>query len=197
MPTPYEDWVQRARDVTIESEILRRGIQLKRQGVERVGPCPRCGGTDRFAINTIKNVFNCRGCAHGGDVIELVEWLDNCQFHEAVETLTHEPKPNGAAGPAQSAPQQAAPGKARWSITATFNYVDEKRTVLFQTVRYEDPAGKKDYSQRRPDGKGGWINDLKGVRLVPFMLPELLADLKASKPIVIVEGEKCVLECRR
>ena len=192
MPTPYEDWVQRARDVTIESEILRRGIQLKRQGVERVGPCPRCGGTDRFAINTIKNVFNCRGCAHGGDVIELVEWLDNCEFSEAVETLTHEPKPNGQAGP-----QQSAPGKPHFSMTATFPYEDENGKLLFQTVRWEDPAGNKDYSQRRPDGKGGWVNSLAGVRLVPFMLPELLEDLKASKTIVIVEGEKCVLECRR
>jgi len=192
MPTPFEDWIQHARDVTIESEILRRGIQLKRQGVERVGPCPRCGGTDRFAINTVKNVYNCRGCGHGGDVIELVQWLDNCQFTEAVETLTGQPKPNGQAGPAQS-----APGKARWTIAATFGYEDEHRKLLFQTVRYEDPKGEKDYSQRRPDGKGGWINDLKGVRLVPFMLPELLADLKANRPIVIVEGEKCVLECRK
>jgi len=194
MPTPFEDWVQHARDVSIESEILRRGIQLKRQGVERVGPCPRCGGTDRFAINTVKNVYNCRGCGHGGDVIELVQWLDDCQFSEAVERLTGQPKPNGQAGPAQSAP---APGKARWSIAATFPYEDEHKKLLFQTVRYEDPKGDKDYSQRRPDGKGGWINDLKGVRLVPFMLPELLEDLKAKRPIVITEGEKCALECRR
>src|SRR5262245_13635527 len=114
MPTPFEEWVQRARDVSIESEILRRGIQLKRQGVERVGACPRCGGTDRFSINTVKGVFNCRRCAHGGDVIELVEWLDNCQFAEAVETLTHEPKPNGHAGP-----QQINSGKPHFSITAT------------------------------------------------------------------------------
>jgi hypothetical protein len=195
MLTPYEEWVQRARDVSIEAEILRRGIQLKRQGVERVGPCPRCGGTDRFSINTVKGVFNCRGCAHGGDVIELVEWLDDCQFQDAVETLTHEAKPNGHAGPQQSsAPKPGA--KPHFSITATFPYLDENLKLLFQTVRWEAPNEDKDYSQRRPDGKGGWINDLKGVRLVPFMLPELLQDLKAGKPVVIVEGEKCVLECR-
>src|SRR5215472_13061511 len=119
----FNDWVQHARDVPIESEIIRRGIQLKRKGNERVGPCPRCGGDDRFAINTVKGVFNCRGCEHGGDVIELVQWLDNCQFEEACETLTHEPKPNGKAGPQQTSPKV---GKARVWITATFNYTDER-----------------------------------------------------------------------
>jgi hypothetical protein len=129
-------------------------------------------------------------------VIELVEWLDGCQFQEAVETLTHEPKPNGQAGPQQhSAPKPGA--KPHFSITATFPYLDENLKLLFQTVRWEAPNEEKNYSQRRPDGKGGWINDLKGVRLIPFMLPELLEDLKAKKVIAIVEGEKCVLECRR
>ena len=28
---------------------------------EFAGPCPHCGGTDRFSINTKDQVFNCRG----------------------------------------------------------------------------------------------------------------------------------------
>jgi DNA primase len=36
-----------------------------------------------FSINTRKHVFNCRGCGTGGDVIELVQFLDDCGFPEA------------------------------------------------------------------------------------------------------------------
>ena len=30
----------------------RLGARLKRLGNERVGPCPKCGGRDRFSVNT-------------------------------------------------------------------------------------------------------------------------------------------------
>jgi hypothetical protein len=78
--------VARAK-VRIEDECARRGIRL-RGAIDRCGPCPRCGGTDRFAINLKKQVFHCRGCKIGGDVIELVRTLDQCSFPEAVELLS-------------------------------------------------------------------------------------------------------------
>jgi hypothetical protein len=200
-----EDWIQRARDVPIESEILRRGIHLKKQGAERVGPCPRCGGTDRFAVNTVKGVFNCRQCGAAGDVIELVTWLDSCKFEEACETLTHEPKPNGQAGPAQAGPSASTKQQQRRTsghplhgvpITETHDYPDENGKLLFQVVRFDPPGQKKAFLQRRPDGKGGWIWNLRNTRVVLFQLPQLLADLKAKKIVVIVEGERDVLACR-
>jgi len=80
--------IERARVVRIEDEIERRGIKLKRQGAELVGPCPVCGGRDRFGVNTRKHVFHCRGCGTGGDVIKLVQFLDDCGFPEACKTLT-------------------------------------------------------------------------------------------------------------
>jgi hypothetical protein len=48
-------------------------------------PCVRW--TDRFGVNIRKQVWNCRGCSRGGDVVALVEHLDNCGFLEAVRTL--------------------------------------------------------------------------------------------------------------
>jgi hypothetical protein len=74
-----------ARAVRIEDEIARRGIPLRGKS-ERVGPCPVCGGTDRFSINARKQVFNCRGFG-GGDVIAMLQHLDGCNFVEAVRTL--------------------------------------------------------------------------------------------------------------
>ena len=77
-----------ARSIRLESEIARRGIKLAPGRAERCGPCPVCGGTDRFSINVNKQVWNCRGCSTGGDVIDLVRHLDGLSFNEAVSLLT-------------------------------------------------------------------------------------------------------------
>jgi hypothetical protein len=78
--------IDAAKAVPIEHEVARRGIKLVGRG-ERVGPCPVCGGKDRFAINTKKQIWNCRGCAKGGDVVDLVQHLDGVDFKVAVATL--------------------------------------------------------------------------------------------------------------
>jgi hypothetical protein len=70
------------------------------------------------------------------------------------------------------------------SILATYNYRDEGGNVLLQSVRYVP----KDFRQRRPDGKGGWAWSVKGARVVPYRLPELLAE--PARPVFVVEGEK-------
>src|SRR5262249_43897439 len=82
--------VASAKSIAIESELSRRGIALKRAGRELVGPCSVCGGTDRFAVHIGKQVWNCRGCAKGGDVIDLVQHLDGVAFGKAIKTLTGE-----------------------------------------------------------------------------------------------------------
>jgi hypothetical protein len=68
--------IERARSVPIAS-IAPPG--LKRCGKELVGPCPRCGGTDRFSIQPDDGVWSCRGCPRkangkiaGGDPIDLI-----------------------------------------------------------------------------------------------------------------------------
>jgi phage/plasmid primase-like uncharacterized protein len=63
-----------------------------------------CGGTDRFSINVKKRVWNCRGCAAGGDVIALVRHVDGCDFATAIETLTGNtvrPAPQAKPAPVQ------------------------------------------------------------------------------------------------
>src|SRR5215472_2532781 len=67
----HEVWVDRARAVHIEDELARRNIKVSGK-TERNGPCPKCGGDDRFAINIKKQLFNCRGCKVGGDIIDFV-----------------------------------------------------------------------------------------------------------------------------
>ena len=71
-------------------------------------------------------------------------------------------------------------------IETTYDYVDEEGNLLYQVVRYR-PKG---FSQRRPDGEGGWIDKLDDVRRVLYRLPEVLYALENGKPVWIVEGEK-------
>ena len=69
---------------------------------------------------------------------------------------------------------------------AAYDYTDEHGQRLFQTVRM-DP---KDFRQRRPDGKGGWVWNLKGIRLVLYNLAELLK--RKTETVYVCEGEKDV-----
>jgi hypothetical protein len=73
----------------------------------------------------------------------------------------------------------------RPAIVAKYSYQDESGKCLFEVVRFEP----KDFRQRRPDGT--W--NVKGIRRVPFHLPQLIAAVKAGHPVYVAEGEKDVL----
>ena len=118
--------VERARSVLIERIIEKRGIKLHGR-IDRTGPCPICGGTDRFSINTAKQVFNCRGCGIGGDVIKLIEHIDGVDFVTACNTL---------AGPAPKANGKDY-ARPRQIVVAEFRYHDERENVLFVVERRE------------------------------------------------------------
>src|SRR5262249_41873012 len=70
-------------------------------------------------------------------------------------------------------------------IAATYSYEDEQGNILFEVVRYEP----KDFRQRRPNGAGGWVWSLEGVRRVPYRLPELIETISSSRTVFVVEGE--------
>jgi putative DNA primase/helicase len=71
-------------------------------------------------------------------------------------------------------------------IVTVYPYVDESGKLLFEVVRYEPKA----FAQRRPDGKGGYIYNINGVRRVLYRLPDVLKAVQAGETIFIVEGEK-------
>jgi phage/plasmid primase-like uncharacterized protein len=87
-----------ARAIPLDGEVLRRGFQLKRKGYQLEGPCPVCGGDDRFFINTKKNLWHCRQCAKGGDVISFVQHVEGINFMDAVEMLSGERLRDAQAG---------------------------------------------------------------------------------------------------
>ena len=195
MSAAFDRWVSEARAVPVEREIERRGIKLNGNGRERVGPCPKCGGDDRFSINTTKGVWNCRGCDVGGDVIKLVEHLDGVDFIAACTTLTGTPPPK-----ANGEDRAATPKKI---IAAEFPYPDETGKLEFATERieYQNRDGsfaekgvvkrKKTFRQKRPDPDrpGKWINNVEGCRVLPYLLPQLIEAIAKDHPVLVVEGE--------
>jgi hypothetical protein len=115
MTDVFEQAKRRARDADILDIARRHGVLsgLKKVGDEYVGPCPRCGGKDRFAINARKlggngkpGLFLCRQCTDGGDVIDLEQFLSGTRFKDALKDL-------GGAPIVEENPAEAA-RRARW-----------------------------------------------------------------------------------
>lgn len=127
----FNDWKRRAGEADILAEAVARGAKLKRAGREHIGPCPACGGTDRFSINPQKRIFNCRG-AVGGDVIRMVEHIEDVSFMQACEALTGEPTPNGQSRPLSPA-EQIERDKARQA-----NQAAQRAREAQEAARQED-----------------------------------------------------------
>jgi putative DNA primase/helicase len=193
----FEAWVERARSVSIDHELNRRGVKLRRVGAERVGPCPKCGGDDRFAINTAKGVWHCRGCDKGGDGIELVQHLDGVDFIAACTTLTGQPPPK-----ANNKSNGKDTADTSNTVVTSFEYQNTDGGVAFAVDRIEfqnadgsfvlkDGKREKMFRQRRPDPDhpGGWLPNVDGVPVVPYRLPQVQEAVAAGQPVLIVEGE--------
>ena len=186
MTPQFSDWVERARGVSVASILHARNIDKGLQGNNGrlQGPCPRCGGTDRFAVDLNKQIFNCRQCGgKGHGSISLVEFLDGTSFVQSVETITGEPPPK------KDAPTNGSRKRKRGDFVCAYPYPDEEDHEQYQVCRYANP---KSFSQRRPDPlhPGEWIENLNGVRLVPYRLPDLLEPIANENPVFYFEGEK-------
>jgi len=79
-------------------------------------------------------------------------------------------------------PAKAKKTRGKSRIIATYDYINADGKLLFQVCRFQP----KDFRQRRPNGKGGWIWNTKGIEPVLYNLPRVI---KAPE-ILFVEGEK-------
>jgi len=181
--TPLDLLTEKARAVRIEDVLAMRGIKLTGRGTNLKGPCPVCGGDDRFGVSLAKQRFLCHKCRIRGDVISLVETLDHVGFKAAVEKLVGQSLP---ASPVSTPWFPLPPNEPKKVVAGRFDYEDENGILLFQVQRieYKNPDGsfvlkdgkrKKDFPQRHPDPdrKGAWINNVIGIRRVLYRLPEL------------------------
>lgn len=104
-------------------------------------------------------------------------WVFNCHAQCSLDAILQ------AAGLTMAdVSESAAKSTGNRKIVQTYDYADETGTLLYQVVRFTP----KDFRQRRPDGHGGWIWSLKGVRRVLYRLPQLAG----CKTIFVTEGEQ-------
>ena len=107
-------------------KLLAAAFRLRASGTERAGPCPVCGGHDRFAINVKKQTWNCRGCGKGGgDAISLAMHMDGSNFPGAVKSITASAE-LPAARPAQAPtkPEQSSPDNAESRVQDALDIFD-------------------------------------------------------------------------
>jgi hypothetical protein len=139
---------------------------------EAMLPCP-CHDDQKpsLSINAKKRVFYCFSCNTGGGITQFEMLLRKCDRATARGEVRQ--WFGSRSGETESSPRK---------IVATYDYTDEHGAILKQVVRYSP----KSFSQRKPDGKGGWDWSVQGVRDVLYRLPEMLAE----KSLLICEGEK-------
>lgn len=70
-------------------------------------------------------------------------------------------------------------------IVEVYQYADNQGDIVYEIVRLE-PKGF--YARHEVDGR--YVNNMKGVKLIPYRLPELIQAVENGKTIILVEGEK-------
>ncbi len=142
----------------------------------------RFGSQGSLSVDLERGVWHDHEAGKGGGVMDFLAREKGLKGQEAIAWLRSEVH---AEFEDRSAPQDAAP-KAR--IIAKYDYVDEHGEVLFQVCRFEP----KTFKQRRPDPSAfdGWSWSVKGVRLIPYRLSEVLKAIAEGRTVYIVEGEK-------
>jgi hypothetical protein len=98
--------IEQAKRADLVALAERHTTLRKESGREWAGPCPRCGGDDRFHVNAGaagEGWWFCRQChSKPGDSIAFLQWLTpGLSFRAAVEQLSGSGITSPAAAPAQ------------------------------------------------------------------------------------------------
>lgn len=146
----------------------------------------RFGKQGSLAVDLDKGTFFDHELKEGGGVLDLIARETGERNGAAVEYLKRE---LGADIPDNRSPMPPKLVQPRKQVAA-YDYADETGDLLFQVVRFEP----KDFRQRRPDtsAQDGWNWSIKGVRQVPYRLPEIIEAAALGQTIFIAEGEKDV-----
>ena len=153
-------------------------------------PCPVCGGHDRkprnkgarcygFISEDSKYAF-CTRDEHG-------RALDKNLSTGAYRHLIHG---NCLCGITHSLSKLSGPDEVETDekiLENIYDYINEDSELKYQVLRYRNSDGSKTFRQRQSES----LWSLKGVKRIPYRLPELL-EAPLDEPVFIVEGEKDV-----
>ena len=159
-------------------------LPAKTSGKEILFHCPNHEDKHpSLSINLDKNTWICGPCGQAGTAWKFAAFLARCDPSDKAAVTAYLGRIGVFNGSASGKP----PDKI-------YSYRDENGTLLYQVLRFDGAEGKKRFSQRAPDGNGGWHWNLNGVRRVLYKLPELISELKEKRPemVYVAEGEKDV-----
>lgn len=134
-----------------------------------------------LSVNNQTGFYNCFGCGAQGDIYTFYAKIHGMSLPQDF--------PMVLAGIAEDFGISNGKGQViKQTVTTCYDYQDKDGNLVYQIERLEPGKNgkKKDFRVRRPDGNGGWINNAKGIKLIPYQLPEVLS----AKEILIPEGEK-------
>lgn len=152
--------LQQAHATPIAEVVDRLGLQgLNRTGGELVGPCPQCGGTDRFGVNLQRGVFQCRkdcGANCKGDQIALVQFVLGKSFPEALEWLV--------------GPREELSSAERREIERKAEAHRRARAEAEAHMRRESIAAARDIWSRSTEAEGSLVRDYLAHRAITGQL---------------------------
>lgn len=172
--------------MTLDSDKIKAWFEeilpspIKWSGDEGITRCPLAthDGPDRnpsFSVNALNGTWYCHKESDGGGIKELARRLE-------VEP------------PFLDKWDKQKPIKKR--EVATYDYRDDDNRVVYQSVRLEpgDNGKSKTFRQRRPNlnKPGGWVWEIRGIKPLPYRLPELIKAINSGEIVFVVEGEKDV-----
>jgi len=137
----------------------------------------RWGNHGSKSVDLQKGTWFDHEAKEGGGVVDLVRREEGATIGNNIASILQR-----KFGIDMQVQERLAP---RNYLSKIFDYFDEDGVLRYQVQRFEP----KTFRQRRPDDKGGWINNMEGVEALPYALPSLLAN--KNRAIYIVEGEKC------
>lgn len=147
---------------------------LRKESVKSLcGPCPKCGGDDRFYTRTDKDFFECRQCGVKGDKIDFHAWILGTDTKGLIKKYLPESKPVKTTSKPFIHYQLGTP-------VEKYPYTDADGKVLYYNCRFEP----KTLRQCSADGLSWTVKDIKPK--VPYNLPKVIQ----SKEVFEVEGEK-------
>jgi CHC2 zinc finger len=116
---------------------------LKQAGAQWRCGCPKHGGKDpNFSVEPATGRWYCHSvCGRGGDIIDLEMALTGADFKTAkaeVFRIVGRIEPRRSTG--------------GWREVERYRYTDPHGNLLFESVRYLKPDGKKTFVQVRPSG---------------------------------------------
>lgn len=123
-----------------------------------------------FSYEVSTGNWTCHAGCGGGTLFDFEARRRGAEFKDTLLAMGDE---RGVPRPKAQAPRETV-----------YDYCDADGQLRYQVVRR---PGKK-FPQRRPDGKGGYLQNLDGVERVLYRLPTLIA--RPGERVFVVEGEK-------